>query len=160
VHPERSVQLPELLATGPAREVAASASGAVCGPIGYGAMSSLPLHLGFAAAFAAVALTAASLQDLELRRVETQQVADALALRSVAIGTLSERVLAVELDQFWSRDFVPAALEASSQDGGITHRLRFCRLVQPWALAWLDSSLTRVQVCVESLAREIGFGAN
>ncbi len=154
------MQLSELLAAGPARKVAASASGAICGPIGYGSMSSLPLHLGFAAAFAAVALTAASMQDLELRRVETQQVADALALRSVAIGTLSERILAAELDQFWSRDFVPAVLEASSQDGGITHRLRFCRLVQPWALIWLDTSLTRVQVCAESLAREVGFGTN
>ncbi len=154
------MQLLEFLFAGQAREVATSASDTVRGTDGISAMSSLPLHLGYAATLAAVALTAASLQDLELRRVETQQVADALALRSVALGTLNERILANELEQFWSRDFVPVALEASSQDGGITHRMRFCRLVQPWTLLWLDSSLSRVQICAESLAREVGFGTN
>lgn len=110
--------------------------------------------------FVATVITAGAMQDLELRRIETQQVADALALRSVDLRLLDETKLKIELDRFWSRDFQPQKLSIDSPDGGFTHRVRFCRLVQPWILVWLDSSLTKVQVCAESLAREVGFGAN
>ena len=123
-------------------------------------MSALPLNLGFSVIFVATVITAGAMQDLELRRIETQQVADALALRSVDLRLLDETMLKIELDRFWSRDFQPQKLSIDSPDGGFTHRVRFCRLVQPWTLVWIDSSLTKVQVCAESLAREVGLGTN
>lgn len=123
-------------------------------------MSLMPLTLGYSAMFAALALTAASIQDLELRKIETQQVADALALRSVSTHSLESNHLATDLKRFWNSEFQPSLINVDSLDGGQTHRVRFCRKVQPWALMWLDSSLTRVQVCAESLAREVGLGTN
>ena len=123
-------------------------------------MSIFTLNLGYSAIFVAVVLTTGSVQDLELRQVETQQVADALALRSADLGVLDESRLRLELTRFWNQSFVPSLISVDSPDGGQTHRVRFCRKVQPWTLAWLDSSLTRVQVCAESLARELGLGTN
>lgn len=123
-------------------------------------MSLIPLNIGFSAIFVSVVLTTASVQDLELRQVETQQVADALALRSADLGVLDESKLSLELARFWKQSFVPSLISVDSPDGGQTHRVRFCRRVQPWTLAWLDTSLTRVQVCAESLARELGLGTN
>ena len=123
-------------------------------------MSIFTLNLGYSAIFVAVVLTTGSVQDLELRQVETQQVADALALRSADLGVLDESSLRLELTRFWNQSFVPSLISVESPDGGQTHRVRFCRKVQPWALTWLDPSLTRVQVCAESLARELGLGTN
>lgn len=123
-------------------------------------MSLIPLTLGYSAMFAAITLTAGSLQDLELRKIETQQVADALALRSVGAKSQDSTKLALDLERFWQSEFQPTVLTVDSSDGGLTLRVRFCRSVQPWALAWLDNSITQVQVCAESLAREVGLGTN